>query len=128
MHIYPQYYPFRYYHTIKCILHKKILCGYNEYISGKYKCIILWHLMQRTHRYGELHRLIPQATPKMLTQQLRELEKDGLVERHVYPVVPPKVEYELTDFGQTVLPILDAMCVWGREYLDDQRKKDREKS
>ena len=52
MHIYPQYYPFRYYHTIKCILHKKILCGYNEYISGKYKCIILWHLMQRTHRYG----------------------------------------------------------------------------
>lgn len=78
MHIYPQYYPFRYYHTIKCILHKKILCGYNEYISGKYKCIILWHLMQRTHRYGELHRLISQATPKMLTQQLRERHGDAV--------------------------------------------------
>ena len=93
-------------------------------IGGKWKALILDHLTDGALRFGSLQRL----TPKMLTQQLRELEKDGLVERHVYPVVPPKVEYELTDFGQTVLPILDAMCVWGREYLDDQRKKDREKS
>ena len=61
-------------------------------------------------------------------EQLRAMEESGLVHRQVYAEVPPKVEYELTDFGQTVLPILDAMCVWGREYLDDQRKKDREKS
>ena len=97
-------------------------------IGGKWKALILDHLTDGALRFGSLQRLMPKVTPKMLTQQLRELEKDGLVERHVYPVVPPKVEYELTDFGQTVLPILDAMCVWGREYLDDQRKKDREKS
>ena len=114
MHIYPQYYPFGYYHTIKCILHKKILCGYNEYISGKYKCIILWHLMQRTHRYGELYRLIPQATPKMLTQQLRELEADGAIHREVYPVVPPRTEYSLTEFGQSLSPIV---CVPGGQLL-----------
>ena len=93
-------------------------------IGGKYKCIILWHLMQGTMRFSELRRIIPQATAKMLTQQLRELETDGLILRHVYPVVPPKVEYELTDFGQTVLPILDAMCAWGRVYLDNVRGQD----
>ena len=92
-------------------------------IGGKWKALILDHLTDGALRFGSLQRLMPKVT-----QQLRELEKDGLVERHVYPVVPPKVEYELTDFGQTVLPILDAMCVWGREYLDDQRKKDRKKS
>lgn len=92
-------------------------------IGGKWKALILDHLTDGALRFGKLQKLMPKVTPKMLTQQLRELEKDGLVERHVYPVVPPKVEYELTDFGQTVLPILDAMCVWGRAYLDDQSKK-----
>ena len=76
---------------------------------------------------SELSQLF-RVSEETIRRDLEKLEKDGLVERHVYPVVPPKVEYELTDFGQTVLPILDAMCVWGREYLDDQRKKDREKS
>lgn len=83
-------------------------------IGGKYKCIILWHLMQRMHRYGELHRLIPQATPKMLTQQLRELEADGVIHREVYPVVPPRTEYSLTEFGQSLSPIIEAMCEWGK--------------
>ncbi|MSV23985.1 helix-turn-helix transcriptional regulator [Selenomonas sp. WCA-380-WT-3B 3/] len=83
-------------------------------IGGKYKSIILWHLMQRTHRYGELHRLIPQATPKMLTQQLRELEADGVIHREVYPVVPPRTEYSLTGFGQSLSPIIEAMCEWGK--------------
>ena len=86
-------------------------------ISGKYKCIILWHLMQRTHRYGELHRLIPQATPKMLTQQLRELEADGVIHREVYPVVPPRTEYSLTEFGWSLSPIIEAMCDWGKENM-----------
>lgn len=87
-------------------------------IGGKYKAIILWHLMHGTLRYSELHKRMPQATDKMLAQQLRELEKDGLITRTVYPVVPPKTEYSLTDFGKTLTPILDEMCNWGKVYLE----------
>ena len=86
-------------------------------IGGKYKAVILWHLLHGTMRYSELHKKMPNATDKMLTQQLRELEKDGLITRTVYPVVPPKTEYNLTEFGQSLVPILDAMCNWGNEYL-----------
>ena len=93
-------------------------------IGGKWKALILDHLTGGALRFGELQKMMPKITPKMLTQQLRELETDGLILRHVYPVVPPKVEYELTDFGQTVLPILDAMCAWGRVYLDNVRGQD----
>ena len=89
-------------------------------ISGKYKCIILWHLLQRTHRYSELHRIIPQATPKMLTQQLRELEESGVINRKVYPVVPPKTEYSLTDLGLSLSPIIEAMCTWGETHMADR--------
>ncbi|OJT87164.1 transcriptional regulator, partial [Clostridioides difficile] len=64
-------------------------------------------------------KLIPKATPKMLTQQLRELESDGLIIRVVYPVVPPKVEYSLSDFGKSIIPILDSMCDWGSDYLEN---------
>ena len=88
-----------------------------QLIGGKYKAVILWHLMNDTLRYSELHRKIPKATDKMLAQQLRELERDGLISRTVYPVVPPKTEYSLTDFGKSLVPILDAMCDWGTEYL-----------
>lgn len=86
-------------------------------IGGKYKAIILWHLMEKVLRYNELRRLIPQATPKMLTQQLRELEEDNLIFRKVYPVVPPKVEYSLSEFGKTIIPILKVMCNWGEIYI-----------
>lgn len=89
-------------------------------IGGKYKAVILWHLSHGTLRYSELHRKMPRATDKMLAQQLRELEKDGLINRKVYPVVPPKTEYSMTDFGRTLFPILDAMCDWGSEYLEKQ--------
>ena len=89
-----------------------------QLIGGKYKAVILWHLMNQTLRYNEIHKRIPNATDKMLAQQLRELEKDGLINRTVYPVVPPKTEYSLTDFGQTLAPILDAMCDWGTNYLN----------
>lgn len=93
-----------------------------QIIGGKYKAVILWHLMtERVLRYSELHRKIPRATDKMLAQQLRELEGDGLVKRKVYPVVPPKVEYSLTEFGGTLAPILDAMCDWSRGYLQKRR-------
>lgn len=88
-----------------------------QLIGGKYKAIILWHLINNTLRYNELHKRIPKSTDKMLTQQLRELEKDGLITRTVYPVVPPKTEYSLTPFGKTLTPILDQMCNWGSQYL-----------
>lgn len=90
-----------------------------DMIGGKYKSLILWHLMDVTLRFGELRKLITQATPKMLTQQLRELEEDGLVIRTVYPVVPPKVEYELSDLGKSIRPILTAMYNWGADYMSE---------
>ena len=86
-------------------------------IGGKYKALILWNLTGRTLRYSELRRLVVSATPKMLTQQLRELETDGLVRRNVYPVVPPRVEYSLTDMGVSIRPVLEAMYGWGEGYL-----------
>jgi DNA-binding HxlR family transcriptional regulator len=89
-------------------------------IGGKYKSIILYHLTHGTLRFSELQRLVPQATPKMMTQQLRDLEHDGLIHRKVYPVVPPRTEYSLTAFGKTLIPILNEMCEWGKEYLGDQ--------
>lgn len=88
-----------------------------DMIGGKYKALILWHLMDRILRFGELRKLIPQATPKMLTQQLRELEEDNLIIRTVYPVVPPKVEYKLSPLGNSIRPILEAMYDWGSDYL-----------
>lgn len=87
-----------------------------QLIGGKYKSVILWHLKNQSLRYSELHRKLPNATDKMLTQQLRELERDGLIVRTVYPVVPPKTEYSLSEFGKTLAPILDAMRDWGRIY------------
>lgn len=94
-----------------------------DLVEGKYKCIILWHLIDKTLRFSELQRLIPQATPKMLTQQLRDLEEDGLVHRTVYPVVPPKVEYSLTKFGESMIPILEMMFRWGKQYISSQEEK-----
>jgi DNA-binding HxlR family transcriptional regulator len=89
-------------------------------IDGKYKFLILWHLVDTTLRFGELHRLIPQATSKMLVQHLRELEEAGLVIRKVYPVVPSKVEYSLSDLGRKIKPVLDAMYDWGTGYMSDK--------
>ncbi len=93
-----------------------------DLIGGKYKALILWHLIDNVLRFGELQRFIPDATPKILTQQLRELEKDNLIIRTVYPVVPPKVEYKLTDFGNSMIPVLEKMYSWGETYLEKQGK------
>jgi len=93
-----------------------------DLIGGKYKSLILWHLMDTTLRFGELRKLISQATPKMLTQQLRELEESSLVIRTVYPVVPPKVEYSLTELGVSIKPILETMYFWGTDYLKQNGK------
>ena len=89
-----------------------------DLIGGKYKALILWYLTDKTLRYNELAKRLPQATPKMLTRQLRELENDNLIIRTVYPVVPPKVEYSLSDFGKSIVPVLKSMCDWGEEYLN----------
>lgn len=88
-----------------------------ELIGGKYKALILWHLSEKTLRFSQLRKAISGATAKMLTQQLRELETQQLVHREVFPVVPPKVEYSLTDLGRSLLPILVAMRDWGADYL-----------
>ena len=94
-----------------------------ELIGGKYKALILWHLSEKKLRFSELRNRVLGATPKMLTQQLRELETHQLIHREVFPVIPPKVEYSLTETGRSLLPILVAMRDWGANYL---RTKDEE--
>lgn len=86
-------------------------------IGGKWKVIILWHLKEGgVKRFGELQRLVRGISQKMLTQELRDLEESGLVSRKVYPVVPPKVEYSLTETGWSLKPVLEQLCDWGKEY------------
>lgn len=90
-------------------------------IGGKWKPLILWSLSQETLRFSELKEQITGVTQKMLTQQLKELERDGLIKRKVYPVVPPKVEYSITSYGRTLQPILVGMAEWGHRHA--KRKK-----
>ena len=86
-------------------------------IGGKYKAIIIYELIHRTLRYSEIQWLVPQATPRMLSRQLRELEEDGIVNRVLYPVVPPKTEYSLTELGETLIPVIQALCTWGEGFF-----------
>lgn len=92
-------------------------------IGDKYQSLILWKLAEGTLRFSQLKKEVPCATPKMLTRQLRELETDGLIRREVYPVVPPKVEYLLTEFGKNIEPVLKATSVWGRSYWHGQGRE-----
>ena len=88
-------------------------------IGGKWKMLILWYLgKEGTKRFNELKTLMPNITQRMLVNQLRDLESDYIIHREVYPVVPPKVEYSLTDRGRTLMPILEAMYEWGIEYKE----------
>lgn len=87
-------------------------------IGGKWKALILWYLGENTVRFSGLRKALPRITQKMLTQQLRELEEDGLVDRHVYTQVPPRVEYRLTAAGKSLLPILATLCEWGGKYAN----------
>ena len=94
-----------------------------DLIGGKYKALILWNLADGKLRFSQLRNKISKATPKILTQQLRELETHNLVHREVYPVIPPKVEYSLTETGRSLMPILVAMRDWGAQYM---RSKNQE--
>lgn len=87
-----------------------------EVIGGKWKPILLHLLEESPRRSGELGRLIPEASAKVITQQLRELERDGIVVRTIHSQVPPRVDYSLSPLGQTLCPLLDAMCQWGRDH------------
>jgi DNA-binding HxlR family transcriptional regulator len=86
-------------------------------IDGKWKCVILFHLLEGTMRFNELRRHIPGATQRTLTNQLRELETDGLIVRKVYAEVPPKVEYSLSELGHGMTPVLQALKQWGDANL-----------
>ena len=88
-----------------------------DLVGGKYKALILWHLSSGKLRFSELKKVVKNATPKMLTQQLRELEMHNLIHREVFPVIPPKVEYSLTELGRSLMPILVAMRDWGAGYM-----------
>lgn len=91
-----------------------------EIIGGKWKALVLYHLRKGKLRTGEIKRRLPKITQKMLTQQLRELERDGLIQRQVFDTVPPKVEYSLTELGETLKPILISICSWGYTYAEHQ--------
>lgn len=84
-----------------------------DIIGGKWKVLILWHLLEHTRRYSELRHLMPDITEKMLAQQLRELERDDIITRTVYPKVPPRVEYSFTERGESLKAVLAVMCEWG---------------
>ena len=92
------------------------LGGAVEVIASRWKGEILWHLQAGPKRFMELRRLIPPVSPKVLTQKLRELERDGLVRRTHHPEIPPRVEYEMTDLGASAVPVLQAIDRWWSRY------------
>ena len=94
-----------------------------DVIGGKWKPIILCHLGEKSHRNGELKKMIPNISQKVLTQQLRELEQDGIISRKIYGEVPPRVEYSLTKEGRSLREILLAMSDWGEKRVSQQQKR-----
>ncbi len=86
-------------------------------IGGKWKLLIIYQVKEEKKRFGELLKILPDITKQMLTKNLRELEKDGIINRKIYPVVPPKVEYSLTKDGETLIPVLEIIEAWGKSKL-----------
>lgn len=102
-----------------------------NYIGGKWKTVVLWYLRKDKKRFSELKKLIPNITEKMLSLQLKDLERDGIVGRKLYPQVPPRVEYFLTDFGKSLIPMLEEIARWGRNLAESKGKvidKEKKKS
>lgn len=93
-------------------------------IGGKYKLEILYFLMGKTRRFSDLQRKFPQATAKVLSQKLKELEADGLIEKEIFPVIPPKTEYSLTERGQSLAPVMLALFQWGNGYFQEIGKEE----
>jgi len=106
-----------------------------DFIGGKWKTVVLWYLRKDKKRFSELRKLIPNITEKMLSLQLKGLENDGLVGRKIYAEIPPKVEYFLTDFGKSMIPMLEEIAKWGRslaqskgKMVDKNGKKEKKKT
>ncbi|NEW07454.1 helix-turn-helix transcriptional regulator [Paenibacillus sp. SYP-B3998] len=99
-----------------------------DVIGGKWKGVLLYHLIDGTKRFNEFRRICPLITQRMLTLQLRELENDGIVHREVYQQVPPKVEYSLTEFGKTLEPLILSMKQWGETYRNRTLSNNKERS
>lgn len=101
-----------------------------DYIGGKWRSVILWYLIKDRKRFNKLKKLIPDITEKMLSLQLRKLEKDGLIQRHVYAEVPPRVEYSLTPSGESLITLLNELASWGRNkgFKEGKLVKGRKKS
>lgn len=93
-------------------------------ISGKWKPRLIFELQQQKRRFGELYRLLPGVSKHVLTVQLREMEKDGIVSRTVIPSIPPQVIYELTEFGSELTPVLEQMVGWGEAYITGEKKRE----
>ncbi len=93
-----------------------------HYVGGKWKTIVLWYLRNKTLRFGEIKKRIPDVTEKMLSIQLKKLEEDGLIKRKVYAEIPLRVEYSLTPFGKTLIPVVEAIAKWGRNMGDTKGK------
>lgn len=93
-----------------------------HFIGGKWKTVVLWYLRKDKKRFSELKRLIPNITEKMLSLQLKDLENDGIIKRKVYPEVPPRVEYDLTPFGKSLIPMLEEIARWGRTLAETKGK------
>lgn len=91
-----------------------------HYIGGKWKAVVIWYLRNGKKRFGELKALIPDITDKMLSVQLKSLEEDGIVSRKVFPEIPPRVEYELTEHGLTLLPVVESIAKWGRMKVEKE--------
>ncbi|NJM69931.1 MAG: helix-turn-helix transcriptional regulator [Scytonema sp. RU_4_4] len=106
--------------------HTRLTCEVEttlKVIGGRWKVLIIRELMDGMKRFGELQRALDGITQKMLTQQLREMEEDGIIHRKVYPQIPPKVEYSLTPLGESLQPILYAMHEWGVKHLSEINNK-----
>ncbi|WP_425341057.1 winged helix-turn-helix transcriptional regulator [Agrobacterium larrymoorei] len=121
---YRQYAPFGKYGEL-IVAASNFVCGLDAslaVIGGKWKPLILFHLAHEARRYGDLRRAVGNVSDKMLIQQLKELEADGIVDRHDFKEIPPKVEYSLTPFGETLAEALRPLCAWGTQHMTEVAK------
>ena len=112
--------------TIENLEHTQFVQAAIKVLGGKWKLLILWNLKNETKRFSELKRLIPDITEKMLDQQLKELRKDGIVNKNVRSKVPLQVDYSFTEYGRTLIPSIESLCAWGEEHLKRTEERSSE--